>query len=149
MLLQFKCENHRSIKDEVVFSMVATSDTTHANSLINFNDNKYLRCAEIYGANGSGKTSLLDGIAKMTAIILNSNNHQPGDLIIRAPHKLSNKEEPTKFSIIFEKSGIKYSYGFSYTENGIHKEFLFYWPGQKKAKIFERVNNDFSFGDSF
>lgn len=149
MLLQFKCKNHRSIKDEIIFSMAATTDSTYANSLISFNDNLYLRSAEIYGANGSGKTSLLDGIAKMTAIILNSNNHQPGDFIIRAPHKLSDKENPTEFSIIFEKNNTKYSYGFSYKENGISDEFLYYWPGQKKAKVFERTETDFAFGDSF
>lgn len=149
MILQFKCKNHRSIKDEVVFSMAATNDSTHSNSLITFNDSHYLRCAEIYGANGSGKTSVLDGIAKMTAIILNSNNHQPGDFIIRAPHKLSKKEDPTTFSIIFEKNNTKYSYGFSYKETGIYNEFLYYWPGQKRAKIFERIENDFNFGDSF
>lgn len=28
MLLEFKCSNHRSIKDEVSFSMIAGSDTT-------------------------------------------------------------------------------------------------------------------------
>ena len=99
MLLQFKCKNHRSIKDEITFSMRAS--------------------AEIYWANGSGKTSVLDALAKMSLIILNSNNHQPGDYIIRAPHKLSEKSEPTEFSIIFEKNNRKYSYAFSYNEQGI------------------------------
>ncbi len=149
MLLQFKCKNHRSIKDEIIFSMAATTDSTHADSLASFNGNRYLRSAEIYGANGSGKTSVLDGIAKMITIIRNSNNYQPGDLIIRAPHKLSDKENPTEFSIIFEKNDTKYAYGFSYRENGISDEFLYYWPGQKRARIFERTETGFAFGDSF
>lgn len=149
MLLQFKCKNHRSIKDEVTFSMRASADNTHSSSLISFNENKYLRCAEIYGANGSGKTSVLDALAKMSLIILNSNNHQPGDFIIRAPHKLSEKSEPTEFSIIFEKNNKKYSYAFSYNEQGILNEYLYYWPGQKKAKIFSRSYDKFDFSDSF
>lgn len=149
MLLQFKCKNHRSIKDEVTFSMRASADTTHSSSLISFNENKYLRCAEIYGANGSGKTSVLDALAKMSLIILNSNNHQPGDFIIRAPHKLSEKSEPTEFSIIFEKNNRKYSYAFSYNEQGILDEYLYYWPGQKRAKIFSRGYDKFDFSDSF
>lgn len=149
MLLQFKCKNHRSIKDEITFSMRASADTTHSSSLISFNENKYLRCAEIYGANGSGKTSVLDALAKMSLIILNSNNHQPGDYIIRAPHKLSEKSEPTEFSIIFEKNNRKYSYAFSYNEQGILDEYLYYWPSQKKAKIFSRSYDKFDFTDSF
>ena len=149
MLLQFKCKNHRSIKDEITFSMRASADTTHSPSLISFNENKYLRCAEIYGANGSGKTSVLDALAKMSLIILNSNNHQPGDYIIRAPHKLSEKSEPTEFSIIFEKNNRKYSYAFSYNEQGILDEYLYYWPSQKKAKIFSRSYDKFDFTDSF
>lgn len=149
MLLQFKCKNHRSIKDEITFSMRASADTTHSSSLISFNENKYLRCAEIYGANGSGKTSVLDALAKMSLIILNSNNHQPGDYIIRAPHKLSEKSEPTEFSIIFEKNNRKYSYAFSYNEQRILDEYLYYWPSQKKAKIFSRSYDKFDFTDSF
>ena len=149
MLLQFKCKNHRSIKDEVTFSMRASADTTHSSSLIPFNENKYLRCAEIYGANGSGKTSVLDALAKMSLIILNSNNYQPGDFIVRAPHKLSEKSVPTDFSIIFEKNKRKYSYAFSYNEQGILDEQLYYWPGQKKAKIFSRSYDKFDFSDSF
>ena len=149
MLLQFKCKNHRSIKDEVTFSMRASADTTHSSSLIPFNENKYLRCAEIYGANGSGKTSVLDALAKMSLIILNSNNYQPGDFIVRAPHKLSEKSVPTDFSIIFEKNNRKYSYAFSYNEQGILDEQLYYWPGQKKAKIFSRSYDKFDFSDSF
>ncbi|MCI6663728.1 MAG: hypothetical protein MSL09_05895 [Spirochaetia bacterium] len=69
MLLQFKCKNHRSIKDEVTFSMRASADTTHASSLISFNENLYLRCAEIYGANGSGKTSVLDALADSLTLL--------------------------------------------------------------------------------
>lgn len=149
MLLQFKCKNHRSIKDEVTFSMRASADTTHSSSLISFNENKYLRCAEIYGANGSGKTSVLDALAKMSLIILNSNNHQPGDFIVRSPHKLSEKSVPTDFSIIFEKNSKKYLYAFSYNEQGVLDECLYYWPGQKRAKIFSRSYDKFDFSESF
>ena len=150
MLLQFKCSNYRSIKDEIVFSMGVSSDQTLSDSLILFNDNKYVRCAEIYGANGSGKTSVLNALGTMAGIVLQSNNFQPGDSIIRAPHRLSEREAPTEFAIILEKNGKKYSYGFSYNEKGVLDEYLYFWPGQKKAKIFDRDDVDkFSFAPSF
>lgn len=141
MIIQFKCANHRSIKEEATFSLAATKDDANSENYIQFGGNNYLRCAEIYGANGSGKTTLLNALRIMTAIVLNSNNHQPGDHLIRAPHKLSNSTEPTTFSIIFVKNGIKYSYGFSYLDEEVIEEYLYYWPGRKKARIFEREQN--------
>lgn len=151
MLIQFKCANHRSIKEEVKFSLLAsTDDSLSENLIVSDTGNKYLRCAEIYGANGSGKSTLLNAIQMMSAIVQKSNNHQPGDKIIRTPHKLSLPNTPTVFSIIFIKNGVKYSYGFSYTEEGILEEYLYYWPGRKKAMIFERTQkSDFEFGDGF
>ena len=141
MIIQFKCSNHRSIKEEVTFSLAATKDSDNNENCILFGSNKYLRCAEIYGANGSGKTTLLNAMQIMTALVQNSNNHQPGDHLIRAPHKLSNVNEPTSFSIIFVKNNIKYSYGFSYVDDDVTEEYLYYWPGRKKARIFERESN--------
>lgn len=151
MIIQFKCANHRSIKDEVTFSLVASSDDSLKEKLIETSSgNKYLRCAEIYGANGSGKTSLLNALQLMSAIVQNSNNHQLGDGIARFPHKLSNPVEPTSFSVIFTRNDTKYSYGFSYTEKGIIEEYLYFWPGRKKAMIFERKSNaEFEFGSDY
>ncbi len=138
MIIQFKCANHRSIKEEVTFSMLASGDESLSENLITTeNGQKYLRCAEIYGANGSGKTSLLNAIQLMAAIIVNSNKFQPGDNILRAPHKLE-KDAPTSFAIIFIRNGTKYSYGFSYNDTEIVEEYLYYWPKRKKAMIFER-----------
>ena len=150
MIIQFKCANHRSIKEEVTFSMLASGDESLSENLITTeNGQKYLRCAEIYGANGSGKTSLLDAIQLMGALVVNSNNFQPGDNIGRAPHKLA-KEAPTLFAIIFIKNGTKYSYGFSYNDTEILEEYLYYWPKRKKAMIFERENSlEFIFSEDF
>ena len=148
MLLQFSCKNHRSIKSEVVFSAVSTTDTEHIETLIDFDEQKILRTAEIYGANGSGKTSLLNALSQMQAIIVNSINHQPGDGIVRFPHKLAMKE-PTEFICIFERHNIKYSYQFSYDETGILSEALFYWPNGRVAKIFERDNKNFSYNEKY
>ena len=67
MLLQFQCKNHRSIKDEIIFSMLASSDDSHEEKLIkNLREGNYIsRCASLYGANGSGKTSIISAILYM------------------------------------------------------------------------------------
>ena len=58
MLIQFKCANYRSIKEEIVFSMLATKDETYSNYLLGETSKLRINpvCA-IYGANGSGKTN--------------------------------------------------------------------------------------------
>ncbi len=148
MLLQFSFKNHRSIKDEVIFSTLASSGTEHINTLIDFDKDKYVRVAEIYGANGSGKTSVLNALGRMQSIVINSNKNEPGDIIPRMPHKLT-ASQPTEFCCIFEKDNIKYSYQFSYDEEGIKEESLFYWPNGRSAKIFERTGESFEFGSNF
>ncbi|MBD5412498.1 MAG: ATP-binding protein [Treponema sp.] len=148
MLLQFSFKNHRSINDEVTFSTLATSDTEHLEELIEFGEEKFIRAAEIYGANGSGKTSILNALGQMQLIVINSFNHQPGDGIIRFPHKLAVSEQ-TEFTCIFEKNSIKYSYQFSYDESGIQHEVLFHWPNGRVATIFERDYTNFSYNAKY
>ena len=78
MLLEFSCENHRSIKDRVVFSALAGTDKEHNEMLYKFNSYKVLSTAAIYGANGSGKSNLLHAIDFVQGLVVNSIHHQPG-----------------------------------------------------------------------
>lgn len=150
MLLQFQCKNHRSIKDEITFSMLASSDDSHEEKLIkSLGEGNYIsRCASLYGANGSGKTSIISAILYMKQLIINSNSYQNESQMVRLPHKLA-INSPTKYSINFEKNGIVYQYSFEYDNKEILEESLYYWPNGKKAMIFERtsemVNNEPSF----
>lgn len=150
MLLQFQCKNHRSIKDEIIFSMLASSDDSHEEKLIkNLREGNYIsRCASLYGANGSGKTSIISAILCMKQLVVSSNSYQNESEMVRLPHKLA-VDSPTKYSINFEKNGIVYQYSFEYDNKEIIAESLYYWPNGKKAMIFERtseiVNNEPTF----
>lgn len=55
MLLEFSCSNHRSIKDRVTFSLVASRDTALESNIAEVDGVRVLRSAVVYGANGSGK----------------------------------------------------------------------------------------------
>lgn len=156
MLLQFQCKNHRSIKDEITFSMLTSSDDSHEKKLIkNLGEGNYIsRCASLYGANGSGKTSIISAILYMKQFVVGSNSYQNESQIARLPHKLT-VDSPTKYSINFEKNGIVYHYSFEYDDKEILAESLYYWPNGKKAMVFERtskiVNNEptFKFSTEF
>ena len=66
MLIEFTIRNFMSYRDEVSLSMVASttvkeceSNDSYSNVSITDNGKRYLRSAAIYGANGSGKSSVI------------------------------------------------------------------------------------------
>ena len=79
MLLEFSCSNHRSIKDRVTFSLVASRDTALESNIAEVDGVRVLRSAVVYGANGSGKSSFITAISFVKALVVNSVNYQPGE----------------------------------------------------------------------
>ncbi|MEE0452242.1 AAA family ATPase [Peptacetobacter sp.] len=148
MLLEYRCSNYKSIKDEVLFSMSASSDTEHSDKLIDFKKLKINKATAIYGANGSGKSSLLESCLFLTSLVSNKPS-QPGDKILVIPHALSAIDEPTEFLIHFERKGIRYVYGISVTEDRVEKEFLYHFKVGRKAKIFDRFGEEYTFGTKY
>ncbi|EEA85427.1 AAA family ATPase [Peptacetobacter hiranonis] len=148
MLLEYRCSNYKSIKDEVLFSMSASSDTEHSDKLIDFKKLKINKATAIYGANGSGKSSLLESCLFLTSLVSNKPS-QPGDKILVIPHALSAIDEPTEFLIHFERKGIRYVYGISVTEDRVEKEFLYHFKVGRKAKIFDRAGEEYTFGTKY
>ena len=63
MLLEFSCSNHRSIREEVFFSMIAGKDTAQEERTEEFDGVKVLKAAVMYGANGSGKSNFIDAVS--------------------------------------------------------------------------------------
>lgn len=138
MLLEFKCSNHRSIKEEVSFSMIAGSDNTSEELLNEYGNFRVLRSAVIYGANGSGKSNFISALLFMCDLVSNSINYQPGQGVFQARHKLSAEDSSSRYSIQFVRNDIRYAYGFSVKQNLIQDEYLYYFPKGRQVKIFER-----------
>lgn len=72
MLLEFKAQNHRSIKDEVHFSLIAGSDKSRSEQLIAFGPWRVLRSCVIYGDNDSGKSNFLSAIRYVKELVVDS-----------------------------------------------------------------------------
>lgn len=149
MLLEFSCSNHKSIKDEVKFSALASNDTEHQDQLLTFEKKKVLRTSVIYGANGSGKTNFIDAIAFMKQLVINSINHQPGSKILQHSHKLLSNAHESTYCIQFEKNDILYSYGFSLVSGLVDEEYLYYYPNGRKIIVFEREGNSYTPGSKY
>lgn len=113
MLLEFSCSNHKSIRDTILFSTLASSDSTFSDRLGIVEDNKVLKSAVIYGANGSGKSNLISAIAFVKTLVMNSVNYQIGQGIGQQPNKLSGFEKESNYKIQFVTKGIRYAYHFS------------------------------------
>ena len=70
MLLEFSCKNHKSIKNEMLFSLLASKDTFNDEYLYDYKDLKILKSSVVYGANGSGKSNFIDAIYCQKCVLI-------------------------------------------------------------------------------
>lgn len=148
MLIQFSVKNFMSIKDKVIFSMLASSDKENKENIIESGNENYLKSAVIYGANASGKSNLIKAIRAVKIMVVNSNNMQPNTMLPIVPFKFNEKSliEPSEFELIMLINNIKYVYGFKADMNKVYEEYLYYYPNGRETEIFERTNvNDYHF----
>ena len=149
MLLEFSCVNHKSIREEIVFSALAGSDTTYEEKTQQFEGHRILKSAVIYGANGSGKSNFIDAVNFVKMLVINSINYQPGQGMRQLPHKLEGFEKESVYRIQFVTKNARYVFGFSLKNMLVTEEYLYFFPNGRRAKIFERDDKDFTTGSKF
>lgn len=148
MLIQFRVENHRSLRDEQILSLVASSDKVgahvlHAEGL----GEGVVPVAAIYGANASGKSNVLAALAFMRRAVTDSQRRWEVEGTPHQPFLLSSKAgEPSLYEVDVLIHGIRYRYGFQMSTSRIEEEWLFAWPHGRKAMWFERDGDRFEFG---
>jgi len=156
MLVNFRVENFKSFKDLAEFSMEATKLKNLKNSnTFTVNNLSLLTSAVIYGANASGKSSVLDAIESMRAIIKNSVDVEKSKHYRARPFLLSketeNKETIFEIELVIEQT--IYRYGFEIDiESNILREWLFQKKLKSRARytpLFERNTSDISISSSF
>jgi AAA15 family ATPase/GTPase len=145
MLLEFRVKNYRSIRDEQVLSLVASKDKeladTHLAATGLKSLDKAVRTAVIYGPNASGKSTLLQALAFMRAVVAESATVvQLGQTYNVQPFRLDEKlsRQPTEFEVTFVKAGVRYQYGFSLTPERIVDEWLLVYRAAKPQQWFRR-----------
>lgn len=145
MLIEFRVENFRSLRQEQVLSLVASKDKTlqdtHTVSTGLKAAPRLLRSAAIYGANASGKSNLLKALQYMRGVVAESATViQPGQAFALQPFRLDAQSatEPTAFEVTFIIDGVRYQYGFSMTTQRIVGEHLLVYKAFKPQRWFER-----------
>lgn len=145
MLVEFRIKNFRSLRDEQVLSLVASTDKTlldtHALDTGLKASPHLLRSAVVYGANASGKSNLIKALQYMRGVVLDSAALQPGQTFDRLnPFKLDaiSGSLPTEFEVTFILDGTRYQYGFAMNTQRIVSEQLLVYKAFKPQRWFER-----------
>lgn len=153
MLLRFGVSNHLSIRDYQELSLAASS-------LKDRQEEKLISCAAvptkhvvplavIYGANASGKSTLVDAISSMRRMVLRSQTQWESDGgVPRHPFRLDDDSPrlPTRFDIDFLIDDVRYHYGFEASDSAFEAEWLYAFPKSHRQTLFERTGNEFHFG---
>lgn len=144
MLLEFSVKNFMSFKERNTFSMIASTDSTLIDNVIEKDNVKLLKSTAIYGANASGKSNLFKALRFVVWYVSNSNLIVPGARIPVIPFKLSKNsiEEASEFEIKLLINDVKYIYNFKVNSKEVLEENLYYYPNGYPTKIFVRTETD-------
>ena len=148
MIINFSVQNFGSIKDKQTLTFEADKSEHLENSyVININGLRLLKIILIYGANASGKTTILKALEFLRDIVLEPETKKTDELYFQP--FLFDSETPEQNSIMsieFLANDTKYYYEVEFFKKAIVNEVLnFYNPN--KANVFKRntdINNQFA-----
>lgn len=132
MLIEFRCSNHKSIREEILFSMLVGTDSAHGEQILPAGDLRLLHTAVIYGANGSGKSNLLDSLEQLRAWVLGLRPlHQ-------TPHKLAD-DKPSRYTVQFLWADVRYVFTCTLLGTEVMEETLISFPGGRRTTVYTRT----------
>lgn len=148
MILEFKVRNFRSIKEEVIFSMVAEASQAKDFNIIDQplpkgETLRLLKTAVLYGPNASGKSNLFYALFDFLGYLKNPPKlddlnfyHKP------FAFEFECSDQPTFMELTFlGPDSIKFIYGIEYDAQDVLEEYLYYYPDGNKRKCFHRTQN--------
>ncbi|MFE3825924.1 ATP/GTP-binding protein [Streptomyces sp. NPDC059092] len=141
MLLSFRVANHGSLREpqELNFAPVYEGDRPA------------VPVAAIFGANASGKSTVVDAFDFFTSAVKESQARWlPNALVPRRPFLLDrgSRAEPSSYAADFLAKGVRYVYGFSVTDAEVVEEWLYAYPKARKRVLFERAGMSMTYGAS-
>ena len=150
MLIEFSIKNFGSIKDEQIISFVASNYFKEAEEWAveseapSLKSETILKAVSIFGANASGKSTILDALAHLKLIVKISARLMPE---MTLPYKLSkleaaNRALSTTFKVIFSVGNVRYDYEFSYLPNRVTNEKLEKYETGRPQLMFHRYIDD-------
>lgn len=148
MLLEFSVSNFRSFRKRQTLNLAASSqDKTLPENCISQElpgvaSSQWLKGAAIYGANASGKTTVLEALRALATIVKGSAKMtDPKDPIPQIePFALrpGEEESPTAFEVVLVAEGMRYAYRVAATRERVWHESLRAYPTVKAQTWFCR-----------
>ncbi len=147
MLVNFRVENYKSIKEPCELSMVASRYFKDKEETNTFDTGihdfpRLLKSIVIYGPNASGKSTVIDAIKFLSYFVSESAQKSNSNEKIKVtPFKLcaDSRNKDTSFEISFIENEIRYEYGLCVNPEMVTEEWLFAYPSGKAQKWFHRV----------
>ena len=143
MLIEFRVENHRSLRNELVMTMAVGrggDDSDPRPRHVPGHDEDLLTVAAIYGANASGKSNVLTALNFVREAVMHSHRFwAPDEGVPRTSFAWGAKHaEPSLFEVKFLVAGVRYEYGFVASDECFVEEWLYAWPNGRQQSWFER-----------
>lgn len=138
MLIRFTVENFLSFNNQQEFSMIPSKITSKKEHLINNEYTEILKIGTIYGANASGKTSLIKAMNFAKSLIIKDIPLNATSMFCKIDE--ANESKPSKFEFEFIKDNKCYAYGFTIIlkERKFISEWLYELSKTDQIPIFER-----------
>jgi AAA15 family ATPase/GTPase len=141
MLISFTVSNFQSFAAGQTIHLIASArlDSAHEDHALPIpdSDERVLRAGLIYGANGAGKSNLLNAVRYVRHITLNPSKEACGTG--RNSFRLADfRDQPSAFDLQFIAADKRYRCSLCLDDERIIEERLFYVVGSKQQLIYER-----------
>ena len=154
MIVNFSIQNFGSIKDKQTLSFEAdTSEHLEDAYVVHTAGKRLLKLALIYGANASGKTTVLKALDFLRNLVVNPKEKKT-DILDFSPYLFdaNTPEQPTELTIEFVYEGGCYHYEVAFIRQAVILEAL-YRDAPEKTLVYKRTTDieeqltKISFGD--
>ena len=154
MIVNFSIQNFGSIKDKQTLSFEAdTSEHLEDTYVVRAAGKRLLKLALIYGANASGKTTVLKALDFLRDLVVNPKEKKT-DILDFSPYLFdaNTPEQSTELTIEFVQEEVCYEYGVTFTRQAVISEAL-YRDAPEKKLVYKRTTDieeqltKISFGD--
>ncbi len=144
MIIDIRFKNHKSFKNENLFSLEATDVISKEENVVFVNDSlRVLKVGVIYGANASGKSNFMSLLFLLMKFVSGAGSigrvgsvgflYQP---FLLSPDGQSKKSEITMKFVA--ANGVVYEYFIRYTHSQVIDEFVHCYDGENKVLICSR-----------
>lgn len=142
MILNFSIQNFGSIKDKQTLSFEANkSDHLEEAYVAHYGGRRILKLALLYGANASGKTTVLKALDFLRQLVIEPKSKKTERLNFE-PYLFDpdTPKQPTILSLEFIRNEVRYTYRVEFTKDAVVAEELYtYTPN--KTRIYQRTTD--------